>query len=183
MKNSNVKETIIILIVGLIISILIVAVYISINKKHNAIKNDSNRFVYNNIEYEEPNGYKFMTINNDFAIIYSTNNWLGKIKIHNNSQIKNVNDLYNQVINSHNTIDFELVKSKVNKFDVLIYKYKENKELIVDFFTSMGNLYEIYLYYETNEFDLNDLSPVIESLNNPINLDEILKSTTTSVTQ
>ena len=184
MKNK--KELIIIFVVSfLIIAVLFYICFNKIKSNSNIKPNDNvtteKNFIYRNLEYKVPSGYEYVESNKLF-LIYPTRKekWTSQILFHNNLALTNINEIYNQIEQSPTFIEHTLKKVVINGTNVLIYKYTGMKKIIADFFTPSGELCQIFVNYETNEFDINTLTPIIESINNPVNLGEVLKSTTTT---
>ena len=189
MQKYNKKEILIIFIISLLIFILLLFVYFKFvkviikNTKFDKLtntteKNVKKEFKYKNYIYNIPDSYEYNGNNDVLVISKKGDSWYGNVSLAStkNMLITNINDLFEYNKDKISPTEFKLYTKRINNFDALIYESILKKENIVCFYTKWNTYYRIVLTFENDTFDINKLAPVIESLNNPINLEEALNN-------
>lgn len=183
--KENRRNLIIIFVISFLIIVILFYVCFNKLKSNNNIKlNDTEKsFIYGGSEYKVPSGYEYLESDKLFLIFpTSKEKWISQVVLHYDKPLTNVDEVYDQIEKSPNFIEHTLKKDAINGTNILIYKYAGMKKIIVDFFTPSGNFCQIFVNYETDEFNVNVLAPVIESINNSIDLNKKLKDNNTSTT-
>ena len=183
MEKNNKKELIIILIISILITLILILLYFLIIKpkilNNNNISdtttiNHENQklFVYNDKGYTIPDGYEYLN-NKNFFIIYSLNkNWHINVNLFKNNKYNNINEIYDNEIKMYNTENVKISLKNLLDNTFIIYKFLKEKIIVMCYIAPWDNnyYYRFTYYYNDDTFDLNELSPVIESLNNPITI-------------
>lgn len=178
--GSNKKTTFIILgLSALIILVLIFGVINYIKSKNN----NDNIYNFKQFKYTIPKNFEFNGLEGIFIVHPTNNEWNVNIQMGNDENLKNISDIYNSIVKTSGVSDINHNNLTINNTNILILPFDQRKTKTIIWVTSWGYQYYLHVTYNTDKFDINKLTPVIESLNNPLNLDEVLKSTTTQVVE
>ncbi len=185
MQKNNKKDVLIIFAISFLIVIMcLLVIYISVtkqNKNNNHLINTNNSvkktFAYKNYKYNIPLDYEYNG-NNDLLIITKNNKWYGKVYLAStkNMLITNLDDFYTFNKDNINNLNIKIYKKVINNVNTLVYEANLEKQYTICFYTNWNSFYRIFITYEDDDFNFDDLNPVVESLNNPLNLNEILDS-------
>ena len=178
MKDN--KKIIIILAILFFVICISTLLYFN-NKKSNINNSNKDIFLYKGYKYKVPAGYIYMGDDNAFILGYKADTtWNVTVNISDYPAKKTVTEVYESMISKYDLSSMKINKKFINDANVLFIEFLKDKSITVAWVTQWGYQYEMFIHYKSNTFDQALLIPVIESLNNPINLNEILKTTTTS---
>ena len=92
------------------------------------------------------------------------------VGLHELNKYNNVNEIYNHEISVYNLEKVKIYLKNILNNDFIIYEELQSKNIIMCYITPWDNnlYYRFVVTYKTDTFDLNELIPVIDSLNNPI---------------
>ena len=127
-------------------------------------------FIYNDKAYIIPQEYDIVK-KDDLLIIYPlSKNWQMNVGLHELNKYNNVNEIYNHEISVYNLEKVKIYLKNILNNDFIIYEELQSKNIIMCYITPWDNnlYYRFVVTYKTDTFDLNELIPVIDSLNNPI---------------
>ena len=166
---------VIVLVVGLLI-FKYISTTSSKNSNNHELVNDIDEnlnlqaFFFNGILYVVPKGLKYENIDNTLTIT-SDNSWNAKVYMISKELTKyKTNDLlYEHYRELEDSEGYKLSRININDLDVVVFDYLNEKKYIYSFITDITDndiCFTIEVNYETEEFDVNVLSDVFNSLKN-----------------
>ncbi len=156
-----------IFLISVIVLIILIILKLFITYYNNYLK--ENIFKFNRLKYNVPAGTKYSNYENERIKIVSNKGWIGYVTMFSESEVKfkSIDDAYDYQKKENDFSKTNVYKTTIKNVDVLIFDYLNRKELTCAFITQAKSYDSIYVYYNSDNFDLNLLSDVIESLSNP----------------
>lgn len=130
---------------------------------------DSKKFYLDGLKYDIPNGLKYIRQENYnmFDIIGKENLMVKVSSIRRDLTKYNTTDeLYNSEEKIKDDSKLKLDRKNIFGIDMVVFNYLNEKKITYAFISKMDYCYTVDVYYSDEEFDINSLYDVFESLNN-----------------
>lgn len=159
------KIRLIILIINIVIIVsIIIGLIVSYSRKKDL-------FTFYNIQYNIPKGYKYEEYDNANFKIIPNDKWYAVIGFYRKEDLSfdNLYEFYNdRALKYANSNEIHVSLKKVNDIDMVVFEYLNEKKIICCLESPYDTFYRVGISYTEDNFDLNNLNDILESLKNPM---------------